>query len=72
MKTTAFALSVLAASVHAQNQVTDISDAVDNTMLGKIKMWNCATCTMAFKGIDKLIDSSKFQTPIQKGAIKVC
>lgn len=41
-------------------------------MLGKIKLWSCATCSVAFKGIDDFIESSTFQEPLKKGANQLC
>ena len=34
--------------------------------------WSCATCTVAFKGIDTLIESSTFQKPVLKIAQFIC
>ena len=70
MKTFTFTLAILAASVAAQEPTT--SDNMADNMLDKIKLWNCATCTAAFKGIDSFIDSDTLQEPVMKIATKIC
>ena len=62
MKTIAFAIAALSAIAAAQE--APAMDAEDSSFVGKIKAWNCATCTMAFKGLDKFLDSDTFQKPI--------
>ena len=75
MKTTAFALAVLAAVATAEMKTipaTQASAVEDNSLLGKIKLWNCLTCTAAFKGLDDFIDSDTFRTPFMNAATKLC
>ena len=74
MNKTAFALAALAAVAAAEmtDLPTQTSNAEDNGALGKIKAWNCLTCTAAFKGIDKILDAPKFRNPIISGAVWAC
>ena len=72
MKTIAFVLSVLSAAVAAHQTQVPTSDAEDNGLFGGIKLWNCGTCTMAFNGLDRFLDSDTFKNPVKKAAIGIC
>ena len=72
MKTIAFALSVLSAAVAAHNTQVPTTDAEDTGLFGGIKLWNCGTCTMAFDGLDRFMESDTFKNPIKKAAIGIC
>ena len=81
MKYSAFALALLAAGATAQhydpmfdphtyNPETD--DTGENSILAGFKAWNCATCTLAFGGLDKFIQSDTFGTGMIKLATWIC
>ena len=87
MQKSAFALALLAAGVTACNtpdydpifdaknygpQIDETEDTGENAILASFKAWNCATCTMAFGGLDKIIESETFFNNMTTFASWVC
>ena len=60
-----FVLAVLTAGALAHEDVVSFDsnnyNSTGELFENKIKAWNCATCALAFKGVDKVIDNESFQ-----------
>ena len=63
-----FVLAVLTAGATAHEDVVSFDsnnyNSTGELFENKIKAWNCATCALAFKGVDKVINNETFQDGI--------
>ena len=84
MKKLAFALALLAAGATAcntpdydpmfdpENYSPEKDDSGESAILAGFKAWNCATCTMAFGGLDRVIQTDTFSKTFTKAASWIC